>query len=218
MRLVIFAAVGLLVGLGAGTAYKALEVKGVLVQAHADSVAAAAAAHADSLAAAQEAEALEETEEGHEEEQAAADSTRVEDASHEEATDAPADEEAATTDTEAEAAVEGGESTDPGDAPPLVGTDAEAQEGSGVPEAQAALAGESASGVTEEGARRLAKVFGAMKARDAARVLSELSDPEVEAILVMLGDRQAGQILSTFPAERAAALSRRVLGRTGGDQ
>lgn len=68
----------------------------------------------------------------------------------------------------------------------------------------------------EEGARKLSKIFGAMKAADAAAVLSELTDGEIEVILRYMSERLAAPILEAFEPARAAALSRIVL-QSGGD-
>jgi len=72
---------------------------------------------------------------------------------------------------------------------------------------------------TEEngGAARLAKIFGSMKAPEAAKVLQNLDDEELKAILFHLTDRKAGEILGNFEPERAAKLSRAVLGSPGGE-
>jgi len=74
-------------------------------------------------------------------------------------------------------------------------------------------AGEGASGTV-----RLAGIFGAMRAEDAARVLQNLDDEEVQAILFHLSDRKAAEILGNFEPTRAAALSRVVLGTRGHGQ
>ncbi len=68
-----------------------------------------------------------------------------------------------------------------------------------------------------EGAARLAKIFGSMKAPEAAKVLQNLDDEELKAILFHLTDRKAGEILGNFEPERAAKLSRAVLGSPGGE-
>ena len=66
--------------------------------------------------------------------------------------------------------------------------------------------------------RKMAKIFGAMKAPDAAAVLQEMTDPEVEAVLLNMSERNAAAILGSFEAPRAARLSRLVLAaRSGGD-
>lgn len=59
--------------------------------------------------------------------------------------------------------------------------------------------------------RRLAKLFGSMQAREAARVLEKMSDGEVEVILAQLGDREAASILSNLTPERAAQISQLVI-------
>ena len=66
-----------------------------------------------------------------------------------------------------------------------------------------------------EGTQKLSKIFGAMKAPDAADVLEEMSDDEVKAILYQMSNRVAAAILGEFTPERAADLSRVVL-RSGG--
>ena len=66
--------------------------------------------------------------------------------------------------------------------------------------------GESIADVLPE--RRLAKIFGAMSARDATKVLEQMSDRDIRTILSMMGDRQAAAVLAAFPAARAAAISK----------
>ena len=68
-----------------------------------------------------------------------------------------------------------------------------------------------------EGPIRLAKIFGAMDADEAAAVLENLEDVEVQSILRHISDRKAAAILSNFDPARAAMLSRVVMGvATGG--
>jgi hypothetical protein len=55
---------------------------------------------------------------------------------------------------------------------------------------------------------RLAKIFGAMAAKDAAKVLDQMTDGDIRAILAMMNDRQAAAILSALPAARAAAITK----------
>jgi hypothetical protein len=59
--------------------------------------------------------------------------------------------------------------------------------------------------------QRLAKLFGSMQAREAARVLEKMTDPEVEQILNSLSDRTAASVLSNLTPERAAQISQVVL-------
>lgn len=63
----------------------------------------------------------------------------------------------------------------------------------------------------DDGSRRLARIFSAMKPQEAAAVLERMEDDEVRAVLVQLGDRPAAQILGSFEPDRAARLSRGVL-------
>jgi len=59
--------------------------------------------------------------------------------------------------------------------------------------------------------KQVARVLAAMKPPQAARVLSQLSDDEVEGILRSVGPRQAADFLTNLPVERAGVLSRRLL-------
>jgi hypothetical protein len=67
-----------------------------------------------------------------------------------------------------------------------------------------------------EGPARLAKIFGAMEPKDAAAVLENLSDIEVESILLTMSDRKVAGILGEFAPERAASLSRVVMAPRSG--
>lgn len=59
--------------------------------------------------------------------------------------------------------------------------------------------------------RRLARTFGAMGSKDAARVLEQLSDADIGTVLGYLNERQAAGIMSNFDPERAARLGERAL-------
>ena len=63
--------------------------------------------------------------------------------------------------------------------------------------------------------KRIAKVFAAMQARDAARVLEQMDDNDVRVILASLPNKQQAAILGNFPSQRAAGLMRESL-RVGG--
>jgi len=58
---------------------------------------------------------------------------------------------------------------------------------------------------------RISKIFAAMSAKDASRVLEQLEDSDVQTVLTGLNDKQAAAILSGFPPARAAAISRAAL-------
>ena len=73
------------------------------------------------------------------------------------------------------------------------------------------LGGDTLAGGDRLPKRRLAKLFGSMQAREAARVLEKMSDGEVEVILAQLGDREAASILSNLTPERAAQISQLVI-------
>lgn len=66
--------------------------------------------------------------------------------------------------------------------------------------------------------RKIAKVFGAMQARDAARVLEQMDDVDVRTILSSLNNKQQAAILGTFPTQRAATIMRATLRNVGSDQ
>jgi Mg/Co/Ni transporter MgtE len=59
--------------------------------------------------------------------------------------------------------------------------------------------------------QRLAKVFAAMQAKDAARVLEQMNDSDVRAILGALSSKQQAAILGSFPTARAASIVQTTL-------
>jgi len=63
--------------------------------------------------------------------------------------------------------------------------------------------------------RRLAKVFTAMDAKQAAKVLEHMDDHDVQVILGYVGPRQAASIMNALPAQRVAALSKLAMGGSG---
>jgi len=56
--------------------------------------------------------------------------------------------------------------------------------------------------------QRLSKIFAAMSAKDAAKVMEQMPDTDVRSILAMMSDRNAAAVLSQFPAARAAAITK----------
>jgi len=60
--------------------------------------------------------------------------------------------------------------------------------------------------------QRLAQIFAAMKPEEAAPVLAQLDDAQLEGVLLAMQGRNAAPILAEMDPERAAAISRRVLG------
>lgn len=111
-------------------------------------------------------------------------------------------------------AVAGAEGAQPGagDLPDAETEDAE--EGPSVPASE--LGGTDQAGdLNPEGIQRMARIFTAMKPKEAAAVLERMTDLEVRGVMLQMGDRSAAAILSVFEPERAAALSRIVLGRRG---
>lgn len=59
---------------------------------------------------------------------------------------------------------------------------------------------------------RLARIFAAMKPGEAASVLGQLGDTEIQGILMAMPARNAAPILAELDPARAASLSRLVLG------
>ena len=55
---------------------------------------------------------------------------------------------------------------------------------------------------------RLARIFGAMRPEDAARLLEPLDDASLRRILLALSDRKAAAILAKFKGERSVTLAR----------
>ena len=98
--------------------------------------------------------------------------------------------------------------------PPKLTAAEEEAKSRAIAEAKATSAGESikaASGSASQTALpelRLAKIFGAMQSKDAARVLEQMTDADVRFILALMSDRQAAAILAAFPAARAATITR----------
>lgn len=58
---------------------------------------------------------------------------------------------------------------------------------------------------------QLARLFGAMSARDAAKVLVGLDQSDAHLVLSAMDNRRAAEILANFPPERATELSRLIL-------
>ncbi len=61
------------------------------------------------------------------------------------------------------------------------------------------------------GVEKVAKIFAAMPPKDAAMVLEQLEDSEVQSVISTLSEKQAAAILRNFPPARAATISKAVL-------
>ena len=59
--------------------------------------------------------------------------------------------------------------------------------------------------------QRLARIFAAMSPEEAAPVLAQLEDAQLEGILLAMQGRNAAPILAEMDPERAASVSRLVL-------
>lgn len=66
--------------------------------------------------------------------------------------------------------------------------------------------------------KRLAKVFASMQSRDAAHILQQMDDGDVQTILGSLSPKQQAAILGQFPPQRAALLARATLRGGGSSQ
>ncbi len=66
------------------------------------------------------------------------------------------------------------------------------------------------------GTDKVSRIFAAMPPKDAAKVLEQLSDTEVTEILRSLSEKQAAGIMQFLPPARAAAISKLAL--KGGDE
>lgn len=61
------------------------------------------------------------------------------------------------------------------------------------------------------GMAKVARIFAAMPPKDAAKVLEQLDDAEVQGVISAVSEKQAAAILQHFPAPRAAMISKGVL-------
>ncbi len=72
------------------------------------------------------------------------------------------------------------------------------------------------SSPVEDSVGRLPKLFTAMSARDAAKVLEQMSDHDVVLIIRGMTDRRAGEILAALPPARSAVIARAMLAQRNG--
>ena len=189
IKVIIFAVIGLVVGLGGGSGFSIMKAKKAAAAAH-DST-----AKGDSTIAEKKREGHETSAAGEGKEQAspssdvssadsAALTAHVAEPKHEGAATPPA----------------GGHETATVTKPPIA-----------APSAATAAKGPAADSSKAPAPGRIAKIFAAMSAKDAARVLEKLDDSDVQTVLSGLNDKQAAAILSGVPAERAAAISRAAI-------
>jgi Flp pilus assembly protein TadG len=69
---------------------------------------------------------------------------------------------------------------------------------------------------SSEGAERMARIFGAMKPEEAARLLEPMDDEHIRVVLLALSDRKAAAIMAQFKGDRAARLTRAMITNGGG--
>lgn len=92
------------------------------------------------------------------------------------------------------------------------GTDHQAADSAG-PAGAPAIAPVIAPAASSE---RIARIFGAMRPEEAARLIEFLDEGQARTILFALPDRKAAAILANVKGERAGSLARALLPRPGG--
>lgn len=189
IKVIIFAVIGLVLGLGGGSGFSIMKAKRTAAAAHDDRTAKADSTLAEHKGAG----------EGHETSPAA-------DGKEHASTDVSSADSAALT-----AQVE--PKQEPSATPAAGGHEAAPNAAKPAAAAPAATAAKASAGDSAKSAApgRIAKIFAAMSAKDAARVLEKLDDSDVQTVLSGLNDKQAAAILSGFPADRAAAISRAAI-------
>lgn len=205
IKLILFAVVGLLVGIGGGSAVSVMQAK----QVYAAEVSRRASVVADSIAKAEE-EGAKHVAENHD----LADSASAHDSA---AIDSQVAQESAAHTTDAQPArpprpIATKPPTDynralqtvesngaPGTVPKIVTRPA--------PPAKPIATAMTAA----PGASKVAKIFAAMPPKDAATVLEQLDDAEVQSVISSLNEKQAAAILRNLPPARAALISKAVL-------
>ena len=91
------------------------------------------------------------------------------------------------------------------------GTAAAEKSGDGAGIITATVPKNAASQVDTVRVGRLARLFSAMPARDAAKVLLQLDDSDAQLVLSAMDNRHAAEVLANFPPDRAATMSRLTL-------
>ena len=62
-----------------------------------------------------------------------------------------------------------------------------------------------------KGLRKLAKIYGAMKANEASVIMENMTDSEIVDIMIRMKDRDAAKILTSFQDKaRAAKISQKM--------
>ena len=234
MKLVIFAVLGLCVGIGGGSAFAVMKAK----TAHAAEVARTATTVADSLAKVQEvgdkhvASAGAPDSAGTAVDSSGAHAGGVSERNHA-AADSPEHAVAkpgpAAVGTQTSAPTPSVASHDP---PPVAPVTTSAKPGKSFDRALATVASNGTPTVAGSsfkprppalpakpitiappapGVTKVAKIFAAMPAKDAAKVLEQLGDNDIQSVLGGLNEKQAAAILQNFPTARAAAISKAAL-------
>ncbi len=225
MKLILFAVIGLLVGVGGGSAVSVLKAR----KAFASVVAQRAKVVADSIAKVAE-----------------AGSTRASPAPRGTEPPAPADSSAASDAAAGDSTAHGAgrvatnariatraDSAVPSPAgahgpmatvahPPAYSRAVQTVESNGIPPAGPRTATVPAlpskpivTAATQPGMARVAKILAAMPPKDAAKVLEQLDDADVQGVIEVLNDKQAAAILRNLPPLRAAQVSKGVLRAPG---
>lgn len=213
IKIILFAVIGLLVGLGGGSAVSVMKAK----KAYAADVARKAQVVADSLAKAEEEGGKHVAAKEGAADSTAHDSTATDSAAAEGEGAKPATDVASH---DAPPAAHGPEpKAAPTPKPPKVYSRAvQTVEANGSrPEGTRATGRPSLPPKplpalpVQPGATKVAKIFAAMPPKDAAKVLEQLDDAEVQSVISSVSEKQAAAILQNFPPARAAAISKAVL-------
>lgn len=220
IKVILFAVIGLVIGLGGGSAFSVMQAK----KAYAADVARKAKVVADSLAKAEEEGSKHVARKEGASDSTAHDSTASDSAVAEGETgkaagghEAPAKAVASSKDGKEPAAA--GEGATSAAKPPKPYSRAiQTVEANGVPRDKPIVATRPslppkpiATEPAPPGAAKLAKIFAAMPAKDAAKVLEQLEDTEVQSVISTLSEKQAAAVIQNFPPERAAKITKAVL-------
>ena len=221
IKVILFAVIGLVIGLGGGSAFSVMKAK----KAYAADVAHKAQIVADSLAKAEEEGGKHVAKKEGESDSTAHDSTATDSAVAEgegskpaAGHETPAKEVASSHAAKEPAPSPEAEPAPAPKAPKSYSRAVKTVEANGVPRDKPLAATRPslppkplAAAPVPPGAAKLAKIFAAMPAKDAAKVLEQLDDSEVQSVISTLSEKQAAAVIQNFPPDRAAKITKAVL-------
>ncbi|MCC6928905.1 MAG: hypothetical protein IT359_07955 [Gemmatimonadaceae bacterium] len=221
IKVILFAVIGLVIGLGGGSAVSVMKAK----KAYAADVAHKAKVVADSLAKAEEQGAKHVARTDGASDTTAHDSTATDSSVAEaeggkgaEGHEAPAKDVASSHGDKAAAPASDAEPAAAAKPPKTYSRAVKTVEANGVPRDKPLVVTRPslppkpmAAATVPPGAAKLAKIFAAMPAKDAAKVLEQLDDSEVQSVISTLSEKQAAAVIQNFPPERAAKITKAVL-------